>query len=94
MECNHRRHPGTFRVSATSEIALPPQTVLKVSARVEKSVPHYRGDNEFSILAGGTFTFKTVSPTTKDLFYFVAIGGNIHSHLSNIRSGSRFLTPR
>ena len=40
---------------------LPPQTVLKVSARVEKSVPHYRGDNEFSILAGGTFTFKTVS---------------------------------
>ena len=41
---------------------LPPQTVLKVSARVEKSVPHYRGDNEFSILAGGTFTFKTVSP--------------------------------
>ena len=41
---------------------LPPQTVWKVSARVEKSVPHYRGDNEFSILTGGTFTFKTVSP--------------------------------
>ena len=40
----------------------PPQTVLKVSARVEKSVPLYRGDNEFSILTGGTFTFKTVSP--------------------------------
>jgi len=39
-----------------------PQTVLKVSARVEKSVPLYRGDNEFSILTGGTFTFKTVSP--------------------------------
>ena len=29
--------------------------------RVEKNVPHYRGDNEFSILTGGTFTFKTVS---------------------------------
>ena len=40
----------------------PPQTVLKVSARVEKSVPLYRGDYEFSILTGGTFTFKTVSP--------------------------------
>ena len=39
-----------------------PQTVLKVPARVEKSVPHYRGDYEFSILTGGTFTFKTVSP--------------------------------
>ena len=43
-------------------IVTPPQTVLKVSARVEKSVPLYRGDNEFSILTGGTFTFKTVSP--------------------------------
>ena len=38
----------------------PLQTVLKVSAIVEKSVPLYRGDNEFSILTGGTFTFKTV----------------------------------
>ena len=43
-----------------------PQTVLKVSARVEKSVPLYRGDNEFSILTGGTFTFKTVSPYGHD----------------------------
>jgi|GEM_PF-6514617 len=42
--------------------SFPPQTVLKVSARAEKSVPHYRGDNEFSILGGGIFTFKTVSP--------------------------------
>ena len=41
----------------------PPQTVLKVSTRAEKSVPHYRGDNGFSILTGGTFTFKTVFPT-------------------------------
>ena len=41
---------------------MPPQTVWKVSARVEKSVPLYRGDYEFSILTGGTFTFKTVSP--------------------------------
>jgi len=39
-----------------------PQTVLKVSARVEKSVPLYRGGKEFSILTGSTFTFKTVSP--------------------------------
>ena len=36
--------------------------ILKVSARVEKYVPPYRGDNGFSILTGGTFTFKTVSP--------------------------------
>ena len=43
-------------------VAVDCLTVLKVSARVEKSVPHYRGDYEFSILAGGTFTFKTVSP--------------------------------
>ena len=42
---------------------VPPQTVRKVSARAEKSVPHYRGDNGFSILTEGTFTFKTVSPT-------------------------------
>lgn len=40
------------------------QTVWKVSARAEKSVPHYRGDNGFSILSWGTFTFKTVFPTT------------------------------
>ena len=40
----------------------PPQTVWKVSARAEKSVPLYRGDYEFSILTGGTFTFRTVSP--------------------------------
>ena len=41
----------------------PPQTIsfLKVSARVEKYVPPYRGDNEFSILGGGNYTFKTVS---------------------------------
>ena len=43
------------------------QTVRKVSARAEKSVPHYRGDNGFSILTGGTFTFKTVSPHHKCL---------------------------
>ena len=28
---------------------------------VEKSVPLYRGDNEFSILGDGNYTFKTVS---------------------------------
>ena len=43
-----------------------PQTVLKVSARVEKYVPHYRGDDEFSILTGGIFTFKTVSPVNSN----------------------------
>ena len=55
---------GFFRLK--SKLVYPPsflpQTVLKVSARVEKSVPLYKGDNDFSILAGGTFTFKTVSP--------------------------------
>ena len=39
----------------------PFQTVLKVSARVERYVPHYWGDYEFSILGGGNYTFKTVS---------------------------------
>ena len=39
-----------------------PRTVWKVPARAEKSAPLYRGGNEFSILTGGTFTFKTVSP--------------------------------
>ena len=48
-----------WRLRASS---LPPQTVWKVSTRAEKSVPHYRGDNEFSILGGGNYTFKTVSP--------------------------------
>ena len=38
-----------------------PQTVLKVPARAEKSVPLYRGDNEFTILGDGNYTFKTVS---------------------------------
>ena len=52
-------HPHQFTLP-------PPHTVLKVPARVEKSVPHYRGDYEFSILGGGTFTFKTVSPEPQD----------------------------
>ena len=55
---------GFFRLK--SKLVYPPsflpQTVLKVSARVEKYVPHYWSNNEFSILTGGTFTFKTVSP--------------------------------
>ena len=50
-----------FKASSFTHQASP-QTVLKVSARVEKSVPLYRGDNEFSILAVGNFTFKAVSP--------------------------------
>ena len=41
---------------------MPPHTVLEVSARVKKSVPLYKGDNEFSILEGGNYAFKTVSP--------------------------------
>ena len=40
----------------------PDYLILKVSARAEKYVPPYRGDNEFSILGGGNYTFKTVSP--------------------------------
>ena len=39
----------------------PDYLILKVSARAEKYVPPYRGDNEFSILGGGNYTFKTVS---------------------------------
>ena len=62
MECNHRRHPGTFRVSATSEIALPLRLSEKSRRELKSLYPHYRGGNEFSILTGSTFTFKTVSP--------------------------------
>ena len=55
------RTPGVTNLSPYRLIC-PPQTVLKVSARVEKSVPPYRGGNEFSILGDGNYTFKTVSP--------------------------------
>ena len=41
---------------------MPPHTVLEVLARVKKSVPLYKGDNEFSILEGDNYAFKTVSP--------------------------------
>ena len=42
---------------------VPPRLSEK-SRREQKSLyPHYRGDNGFSILTGGTFTFKTVSLT-------------------------------
>ena len=34
----------------------------KLSARAEKSVPLYRGDNDFSILTGGTLTFRQSPP--------------------------------
>ena len=54
---NSQSSEGVIRLLRQS-----PQTVWKVSARAEKSVPHYRGDNGFSILSWGTFTFKTVSP--------------------------------
>ena len=51
------------KLSATAIIAARlHRTVFKVSARVEKSVHLYRGDNEFSILGGGNYTFKTVAP--------------------------------
>ena len=53
---------GTAFAAPTFFVEIIPQTVRKVSARAEKSVHHYRGDYEFSILTGGTFTFKTVSP--------------------------------
>ena len=54
-------------ISSTPSPPSPQKNVLKVSARVEKNVPHYRGDNEFSILTGGTFTFKTVFPSVAGL---------------------------
>ena len=50
-----------FKASSFTHWASP-QTVWKVSARVEKSVPIYRGDNEFSILTGGYFYFIRQSP--------------------------------
>ena len=54
-------------ISSTPSPPSPQKNVLKVSARVEKNVPHYRGDNEFSILTGCTFTFKTVFPSVAGL---------------------------
>ena len=46
-----------------SLLCAPPPRLSEKSRRELKSLyPHYRGDNEFSILTGGTFTFKTVSP--------------------------------
>ena len=53
---------GTAFAAPTFFVEIIPQTARKVSARVERYVPHYRGDYEFSILTGDTFTFKTVSP--------------------------------
>ena len=42
----------------------PPPDCLKSLGESRKvCTPLYRGDNGFSILTGGTFTFKTVSPT-------------------------------
>ena len=59
---DHKRRRRKNCVSFFCDPYFHPQTVWKVSARVVKSVPHYRGDYEFSILTGGTFTFKTVPP--------------------------------
>ena len=59
---DHKRRRRKNCVSFFCDPYSHPQTVWKVSARAEKSVPHCRGDYEFSILTGGTFTFKTVSP--------------------------------
>ena len=40
-----------------------PPRLSEKSRREQKSLyPNYRGGNEFSILTGGSFTFKTVSP--------------------------------
>ena len=60
---DHKRRRRKNCVSFFCDPYSHPQTVWKVSARVVKSVPLYRGDNEFSILGGGTFTLKTVSPS-------------------------------
>ena len=61
---DHKRRRRKNCVSFFSDPYSHPQTVWKVSARAEKSVHHYRGDYEFSILGGGNYTFKTVSPVT------------------------------
>ena len=71
-----------------------PRLSEKSRLELKSLYPTTGATTNFQSSQGGPFTFKTVSPTTKDLFNFVAIGGNIHSHLSNIRSGSLFLTPR
>ena len=55
---------GRLRIVIVAD-AVPdvcPQTVSKVSVRVEKSVSLYGGGIKFSILALGVFTFRTVSP--------------------------------
>ena len=42
----------------------PPSDCLKSLGESRKVCTPLQGDNGFSILTGGTFTFKTVSPTT------------------------------
>ncbi len=42
----------------------PPPDCLKSLGESRKVCTPLQGDNGFSILTGGTFTFKTVSPTT------------------------------
>ena len=62
---NKGKMPGlSLRWTGLFSFMCPPRLSEK-SRREQKSLyPHYRGDNGFSILTGGTFTFKTVSPTT------------------------------
>ena len=54
---------GFFRLQ--SKLVYPPSfppRLSEKSRRELKSLYPYRGNNEFSILAEGTFTFKAVSP--------------------------------
>ena len=43
----------------------PPQAVLKVLARLKCSVPLYKTEDEFLILAEECLTFETVSSTNQ-----------------------------
>ena len=59
---------GLRDIETTFNLCGAPPRLSEKSRRELKSLyPLYRGDNEFSILTGGTFTFKTVSPYSSNI---------------------------
>ena len=60
--CRFRSCKGLAKVLA-NPLCIPPQTVLKVLARLKYSVPLYKARNGFSILTEEYLTFQTVSPS-------------------------------
>ena len=60
---DHKRRRRKNCVSFFCDPYSHPPDCLKSLDESRKVRTHCMGDNEFSILTGGTFTFKTVSPS-------------------------------